>query len=103
MVNRADQLLLTIAVAASFLAVMTAYTRVLGAAIGTKHYFSGPMAKQHRMALLSLTVILIPILRSNFPAETVVKTSLVIICLGCVLTVVRRLRKISSELKSKAK
>ena len=98
----ADQVLMTIAVAASFLAVMTAYTRVLGAAIGTKHYFSGPMAKQHRMALLSLTVILLPIFRGSLAGGSAIKIALIVICLGCALTVIRRLMQISSELKSRS-
>ena len=103
LIDPADPLLLTLAVAASFLAVMTAYTRVLGAAIGTKHYFSGPMAKQHRMALLSITVILLPILQGNFSGGAIIKVVLIVICVGCVLTVIRRLMQISSELKSRAK
>jgi len=35
---------------AALLAVLTAYVRVLGAASGAGHDFTGPMAKQHRMA-----------------------------------------------------
>jgi phosphatidylglycerophosphate synthase len=38
--------------AASF-AVLTAYVRVLGGALGLKQVFSGPMAKQHRMAVMT--------------------------------------------------
>lgn len=102
LVDRNDQVLMTIAVAASFFAAMTAYTRVLGAAIGTKHYFSGPMAKQHRMALLSFTVILLPVLSGSFSTGTTIKIVLGVICVGCVLTVVRRLMLISKELKSRA-
>lgn len=102
LVDRSDPWLMTTAIAAACLAVMTAYTRVLGAAIGTKHYFSGPMAKQHRMALLSLTVILLPVLHSRFSAGAIVKIALVMICVGCVLTVARRLMQIAGELKSRA-
>ncbi len=100
-VDRTDPLLLTLAVAASFFAVMTAYTRVLGAAIGTKHYFSGPMAKQHRMALLTGTVVLLPIGQVYFPVAAITKTALVVICVGCIATVFRRLSQISRELKSR--
>ncbi|MCB1279147.1 CDP-alcohol phosphatidyltransferase family protein [Prosthecobacter sp.] len=35
-------------------AVWTAYIRVLGASLTGKHDFSGPMAKQHRMAVLCI-------------------------------------------------
>ena len=101
-IDPADHTLMVIAISASLLAIMTAYTRVLGAAIGTKHYFSGPMAKQHRMAILSLSIIVLPLLKSSFPAGSIVKTALLIICVGCVLTVIRRLMQISNELKSRA-
>lgn len=40
-----------------FLATMTAYVRVFGAALGKGHRFLGPMAKQHRMFLISLTAL----------------------------------------------
>lgn len=35
------------------LRVMTAYIRVLGGSCGLEQRFTGPMAKQHRMALLA--------------------------------------------------
>ena len=38
---------------AIFLAITTAYIRTLGASLNCGHHFLGPMAKQHRMALLS--------------------------------------------------
>src|SRR5439155_1006073 len=38
---------------AASLAVLTAYARVLGRSIGSGIYFIGPMAKQHRMALMT--------------------------------------------------
>jgi phosphatidylglycerophosphate synthase len=43
--------------AATLLAVLTAYIRVLGASMGTPHFFLGPMAKQHRMAALNLGIL----------------------------------------------
>ena len=39
---------------AALLAVMTAYFRWIGAYKTHQHFFNGPMAKQHRMALLTL-------------------------------------------------
>lgn len=38
---------------AATLAILTAYVRAMGAAAGTPHFFVGPMAKPHRMALLT--------------------------------------------------
>lgn len=39
-------------------AVWTAYLRVLGASLNGQHDFGGPMAKQHRMAVLSGGILL---------------------------------------------
>ncbi len=97
-----DDILLALALAASFFAVMTAYTRVLGAAVGTQHYFSGPMAKQHRMALLTVALVAIPIIKESVPPSSVLKIVLIVICVGCAVTVIRRLVQISSELKSRS-
>lgn len=49
---------LWLGVCAAFLAVMTAYARVLGASMGAPMSFAGPMAKQHRMAVLTLDIVL---------------------------------------------
>ena len=38
-------------------AAITAYVRVLGASLGTPHFFFGPMAKQHRMGLATLSLL----------------------------------------------
>lgn len=43
---------------AALAAACTAYIRVLGGALGLKQDFRGPMAKQHRMALLTLACVL---------------------------------------------
>jgi phosphatidylglycerophosphate synthase len=42
---------------AALAAACTAYVRVLGGALGLKQDFRGPMAKQHRMALLTATCL----------------------------------------------
>src|SRR5690606_16512061 len=42
---------------AALLAVLTAYVRELGRALGRPADFSGPMAKPHRMAALTLTCL----------------------------------------------
>lgn len=85
--------------AACFFAIFTAYTRVLGASAKTKHYFSGPMAKQHRMAFLCLVLLALPILPEAIPAWSVVRNAYLLICIGSALTVVRRITFISRELK----
>ena len=40
------------------LAILTAYVRVLGGAIGTRQYFIGPMAKPQRMAVMTVACVL---------------------------------------------
>jgi phosphatidylglycerophosphate synthase len=44
--------------AASVMAVMTAYVRLLGGALGVTQHFVGPMAKPHRMATVTVAAIL---------------------------------------------
>ncbi|WP_434778955.1 CDP-alcohol phosphatidyltransferase family protein [Neisseria sp. Ec49-e6-T10] len=43
---------------AAIFAVLTAYVRVLGASMGAPVSFRGPMAKQHRMAVLSFMCLM---------------------------------------------
>lgn len=88
--------------AAALLAVLTAYTRLLGGTVGADQYFIGPMAKQHRMALLTIASViclfqpLVPFINA-----IVYPIVLFIICIGCIITVWRRLNHIKKELESK--
>jgi hypothetical protein len=74
----------------------TAYVRALGGAIGLAQDFCGPMAKQHRMALLTLGAVL-----SLF--ITAMPAVLAAICLGAALTCVRRLHRQANLLREAAK
>lgn len=47
---------------AALAAALTAYVRVYGAACGLGHDFRGPMAKQHRMAVLTVACLATPVL-----------------------------------------
>ena len=47
---------------AALAAALTAYVRVYGASCGLGHDFRGPMAKQHRMALLTIACVATPLL-----------------------------------------
>lgn len=47
---------------AALAAALTAYVRVYGASCGLGHDFRGPMAKQHRMAVLTAACIATPLL-----------------------------------------
>lgn len=86
---------------AGILSVITAYVRVLGGSTGATQYFLGPMAKQHRMAIMTLAFILAAMgLRWNYH-NYVMAAALGIISLGCMITLIRRTVKIVRELESK--
>jgi phosphatidylglycerophosphate synthase len=79
---------------AIILSAFTAYIRTLGASLNCPHFFSGPMAKQHRMALISISCVIgiwyIPIFY----------IVLILMNVGLLITCARRLNKISVYLKS---
>lgn len=78
--------------AAGVLAVMTAYVRVLGASLGLNPDFSGPMAKQHRMAVLTLACV-ISLVEPWFGWRgEILAATLMLIVIGSVLTVILRVR-----------
>lgn len=91
---------MALAWATSFFAMFTAYTRVLGASARTKHYFLGPMAKQHRMAILSVLLLLLPIFGQAESRWMLAKLTFFGICFGCAFTILRRLIYVMRELKS---
>lgn len=86
---------------AALLALMTAYLRLLGGTCGLPQRFTGPMAKQHRMALLfgcSLLALFLPTLYG----QKLLLLCLVIISAGSVITCWRRGKRILDELQQSA-
>ncbi|MDI4657935.1 CDP-alcohol phosphatidyltransferase family protein [Xanthobacter autotrophicus] len=86
--------------AATALAVLTAYTRELGRACGQPADFSGPMAKQHRMATMTAAAILSvsePLWNGH---NDVLKFALWVIAVGSALTALRRARRLVVALRS---
>ena len=82
-------------------AVLTAYVRELGHALRLAPDFSGPMAKPHRMAAVTIaTVIATLAILSGFDGIAVMKYALWIILVGTVLTVARRSWHLVAALKS---
>lgn len=79
-----------------FLATMTAYVRVLGASLDFGHKFLGPMAKQHRMALLTIATAIEIFLQAD-----VIYIALLIMLVGGVITVWRRLAGVAKALEEK--
>ena len=88
--------------AAATAAVSTAYVRVLGGALGTRQHFVGPMAKPHRMAvvtaacLLSLGELAVADFRGRILAA-----ALAVVLVGSVVTAARRLSLVARELSAR--
>jgi phosphatidylglycerophosphate synthase len=85
---------------AAVLSIITAYVRTLGAAMGAGQHFLGPMAKQHRMAIMTGVCLAEPVgVMLGFPV-TIVMTALGVVCVGCLVTIIRRCRRIASALET---
>lgn len=86
---------------AATLALTTAYTRVLGASMLAPHFFSGPMAKQHRMFAMNLACLgsLVEFHAFKTWGYSFVAV-LSIIAIGSLLTCINRLRQISQSVNS---
>lgn len=109
---------------AALLAVMTAYVRAVGKAEGTGNDFCGPMAKPHRMAVMTVVCVLsaawpnswtpwLPRSITLWPATpsamqqtstqatvSFVSLGLLVIVLGTLITCVRRILRIARTLES---
>jgi phosphatidylglycerophosphate synthase len=81
-------------------AVSTAYLRELGRAEGLGADFSGPMAKQHRMAVLTIGAMLAAYAPLVWDGS-VLKYALGLIILGTVITALRRSWRIITGLKAR--
>ncbi|NML18466.1 CDP-alcohol phosphatidyltransferase family protein [Azohydromonas caseinilytica] len=77
-------------------AALTAYVRVFGAACGQGHDFRGPMAKQHRMALLTAAGLLQPFVTAPWPLRVAVAA----IAAGSVLTCATRTHALARRLRA---
>ncbi len=83
------------------LAVFTAYLRYLGAACGTKHYFLGPGAKQHRMAATIAATIATAVLEPGVvPLGDCYRAGLCFILVATIISAIRRTLRIASVLKA---
>ncbi len=82
------------------LSVLTAYVRALGASAGASQQFCGPMAKQQRMAVMTLTCLASAVLAWLDIAFPLMMWALGFIAAGCVVTVFRRALRIIHELES---
>jgi phosphatidylglycerophosphate synthase len=86
---------------AGLLAVMTAYVRVLAGSVRAKQDFCGPMAKQHRMATLTIAAIADAILGYLRFRDYALLAALIAIIVGTIITMIRRTRRMAAELESR--
>jgi phosphatidylglycerophosphate synthase len=84
--------------AAAALAVLTAYVRELGRALGQPADFSGPMAKPHRMALLTGASVVSAFEGLWHWRGQTLEIALGLIALGALITVLRRTRRLAGAL-----
>ena len=88
---------------ASTFAILTAYIRVLGASMGAGHNFNGPMAKQHRMAVVNVSIVftaLEVLLMPDYLGLSMLFGACVI-AIGSLATCFKRLVWIGRQLKDK--
>jgi phosphatidylglycerophosphate synthase len=86
---------------AGALALMTAYVRELGRGLGFPADFSGPMAKQQRMAALTILCLIAAIEPFWGGHGLVMVAGLVAIVIGTALTVTGRVRRLAQALAAR--
>jgi phosphatidylglycerophosphate synthase len=91
---------------ATILAIFTAYIRAAGKIAGAPNEFCGPMAKQHRMLVITLVCLysaFVPRSWQTFHFGDLeigfMSVGLMVIIAGCLITVVRRLNRIAQGLR----
>ncbi len=86
--------------AAGALAVLTAYVRELGRASGQSADFSGPMAKPHRMATVTLAAIVAVFAPLWGSSNQMMMIALWVIVIGALITATRRSARLVSQLNA---
>jgi phosphatidylglycerophosphate synthase len=96
----------TLGYIATILAIFTAYVRAAGNIAGAPNEFCGPMAKQHRMFVITLICLYSAItprswqmIMLNDSQIGLMTLGLVVIVAGCIITVIRRVGRITHTLK----
>ena len=91
---------------AAILAIFTAYVRAAGKTAGAPNEFAGPMAKQHRMLVITVACLycmVVPrswhVFHLNDLDVGAMSLALAVIIAGCVVTVVRRLQRTTRALR----
>lgn len=86
---------------AAVLAVLTAYIRVFGGSLGLAQDFSGPMAKQHRMFVLTMGALIGAMEIAIRGRMTALMIALVIIVAGSALTAALRIARMAGQLSAR--
>lgn len=96
----------TLGYIATILSIFTAYVRAAGKIAGAPNEFCGPMAKQHRMLVITLICFYSAITPRSWQMITpddsqfgLMTLGLAVIVAGCVITIIRRLNRIVHALK----
>ncbi len=91
---------------AAIMAIMTAYVRSEGTVAGAHQEFCGPMAKPQRMAVGTIACVLAALLPEEWiptlavaPGAGIMAIALVLIVIGSLVTILRRLAKITAALR----
>jgi phosphatidylglycerophosphate synthase len=88
--------------AAAAAALLTAYVRVLGGALGARQHFLGPMAKPHRMAVLTAACLLSLLELAAFEFQgRLLAIALGVVLAGSLATFARRLTLVARELNAR--
>ena len=82
-------------------AVLTAYVRLLGGSLGFTQDFVGPMAKQHRMFVLTLATLIAALEITLSGQSLAIAIALALIFVGSVFTFIRRLSRIARQLRAR--
>lgn len=91
----------TLAWLAAVGAVLTAYIRALGVVAGASQHFAGPMAKPHRMAVMTVACLGAAGCVVAKVAFNLIEVALWIVVVGCIVTSIRRAIRILRELEAK--
>ncbi len=88
-------------------ALFVAYVRAIAKAAGAPNDFCGPMAKQHRMAIVTLTSVFCGLSPHSWTGDWVVtfgpaSLALLVIAVGAMLTSIRRLLRAGAYLRKKS-
>lgn len=92
--------LLWLGLTAALLAAVTAYVRALGGTFGLPQDFRGPMAKQQRMAALTLGAVAALVEALWQGTHWALVVTLWLVTIGAALTIVRRVLGIAAQLKA---